>query len=251
MTTQFNSRVALVTGGSRGIGRATCIALARQGARVAINYISDKAAALETLTRVRDVGGDGAIYQASVEQEAAVREMIGAIATELSPIDFLVTNAGIAVQEHHSVLDLASFRRMMATNVEGTFIPIMAVKDGMIERGFGGIVCVASVAGLRPRPLNIAYSTSKAAVVAMARNFAAALGPKVRVNCVAPGGTVTERFLRINPIDDEMMVGPGTLERYGRPDEVAGVVGFLCTEASRFISGQVLRVDGGGQTFPC
>ena len=73
----------------------------------------------------------------------------------------------------------------------------------------------------------------------------------IPVNCVAPGGTVTERFLRINPVDDEMMVDKGTLERYGRPDEVAGVVGFLCTEASGFISGQVLRVDGGGQTFPC
>ena len=250
MTTQFNSRVALVTGGSRGIGRATCIALARQGARVAINYISDKAAALETLTRVRDVGGDGAIYQASVDQEAAVREMIGAIATELSPIDFLVTNAGIAVQEHHSVLDLASFRRMMATNVEGTFIPIMAVKDGMIERGFGGIVCVASVAGLRPRPLTIAYSTSKAAVVAMARNFAAALGPKVRVNCVAPGLIETDMIAGMDHDSRDVMRQEAFVKRLGKPEDIAEAIVFLLSDKASFVSGQTFVADGGRITLP-
>jgi len=250
MSTEFNSRVTLVTGGSRGIGRATCIALARQGARVAINYVNDKAAALDTLTRVREVGGDGAIFQASVDQEPAVHKMIGTITTELGPIDFLVTNAGIAVQEHHSELNLASFQRMMTTNVEGTFIPIMAVKDSMIERGSGGIVCVASVAGLRPRPLNIAYSTSKAAVVAMARNFAAALGPNVRVNCVAPGLIETDMIAGMDHDSRDVMRQEAFVKRLGRPEDIAEAIVFLLSDKASFVSGQTFVADGGRITLP-
>ena len=250
MSTEFNSRVALVTGGSRGIGRATCIALAREGARVAINYVSDKAAALETLTQVRGVGGDGAIFQASVEQESAVREMIGAITSELGSIEFLVTNAGIAVQEHHAELNLAGFRRMMTTNVEGTLIPIMAVKDSMIQRGSGGIVCVASVAGLRPRPLNIAYSTSKAAVVAMARNFAAALGPTVRVNCVAPGLIETDMIAGMDDDARDVMRQEAFVKRLGRPEDIAEAIVFLLSDKASFVSGQTFVADGGRITLP-
>ena len=250
MSTEFNSRVTLVTGGSRGIGRATCIALARQGARVAINYVNDKAAALDTLTRVREVGGDGAIFQASVDQEPAVHKMIGTITTELGPIDFLVTNAGIAVQEHHSELNLASFQRMMTTNVEGTFIPIMAVKDSMIERGSGGIVCVASVAGLRPRPLNIAYSTSKAAVVAMARNFAAALGPNVRVNCVAPGLIETDMIAGMDDDSRDVIRQEAFVKRLGKPEDIAETIVFLLSEKASFVSGQTFVADGGRITLP-
>ena len=250
MSTEFNSRVALVTGGSRGIGRATCIALARQGARVAINYINDKAAALETLTRVREVGGDGAIYQASVAEEPAVGKMIAAVADELGPIAFLVTNAGVAVQEHHSELDLASFRHMMTTNVEGTFIPIMAVKDGMIERGFGGIVCLASVAGLRPRPLAIAYSTSKATVVAMARNFAAALGPTIRVNCVAPGLIETDMIAGMDDDSRDVIRQEAFVKRLGKPEDIAETIVFLLSEKASFVSGQTFVADGGRITLP-
>ena len=148
MSNDLESRVALVTGGSRGIGRATCIALARQGARVAINYLQNESAAIKTLSQVEAVGGVGAIFQANVADELAVADMVAAIDAELGLIDLLVTNAAVSMQAGHSTLDLDDFRRIMATNVEGTLIPIMAVKDGMVSRGFGGIVCVASVAGL-------------------------------------------------------------------------------------------------------
>ena len=148
MSNDLESRVALVTGGSRGIGRATCIALARQGARVAINYLQNESAAIKTLSQIEAVGGVGAIFQANVADELAVADMVAAIDAELGLIDLLVTNAAVSMQAGHSTLDLDDFRRIMATNVEGTLIPIMAVKDGMVSRGFGGIVCVASVAGL-------------------------------------------------------------------------------------------------------
>ena len=143
MSNDLESRVALVTGGSRGIGRATCIALARQGARVAINYLQNESAAIKTLSQVEAVGGVGAIFQANVADELAVADMVAAIDAELGLIDLLVTNAAVSMQAGHSTLDLDDFRRIMATNVEGTLIPIMAVKDGMVSRGFGGIVCVA------------------------------------------------------------------------------------------------------------
>jgi 3-oxoacyl-[acyl-carrier protein] reductase len=122
----------------------------------------------------------------------------------------------------------------------------------MMQRKSGRIITIGSIAGLYGRPTGSIYAVAKAAVHEYTRCLAAQLRPfNVPVNCVAPGGTVTERFLRIHEIDQDRLIETGTLDRYGRPKEVAGVVGFLCREESAFISGQVIRVDGGGQTFAC
>ena len=250
MSNDLESRVALVTGGSRGIGRATCIALARQGARVAINYLQNESAAIKTLSQVEAVGGVGAIFQANVADELAVADMVAAIDAELGLIDLLVTNAAVSMQAGHSTLDLDDFRRIMATNVEGTLIPNMAVKDGMVSRGFGGIVCVASVAGLRPRPLGITYSTSKAAVVALARNFAAALGPEVRVNCVAPGLIETDMIAGLAPDVQDAMRDEAFVKRLGQPGDIAEAIVFLLSDKASFVSGQTFVADGGRITLP-
>ena len=165
-TKELDGRTALVTGGARGIGRATCVRLAQEGANVAINYASNEAAALEALRLVEAEGARGQIVQADVSDPEDVARMVGETERGLGPVDLLVTSAGIAPTETRGEVAFEIWRRTMAVNLDGTFLPIMAVKDGMIARGFGRIVCFASIAGLRPRPAMLAYSTSKAGVSA-------------------------------------------------------------------------------------
>ena len=186
MEKELAGRTALVTGGGRGIGRATCVRLAKAGARVAINYAADDAAARETrrLVEAEDVGCT--LVKADVSDPDEVRRMVEE-ASALGPIDLLVHSAGVAEVGTHEEIEFATWRRVMAVNLDGTFLTVMAVKDGMIERGYGRIVCIASIAGLRPRPSMLAYGTSKAGVIAFARSCSEALAPHIRINCIAPG----------------------------------------------------------------
>jgi len=179
---EFEDRVALVTGGSRGIGRAVCLALAREGADIALNYVSNAEAAEQTQRDIEALGVRCTPCQADVSDPDAVDAMVKDVVQALGPIDLLVTAAGIAHLGDHTQVDFDLWQRIMRVNVDGTFLPIMAVKDGMIERGFGRIVCIASIAGLAPRGQMLPYSTSKAAVIAFARSCAQAFAPDVRVN---------------------------------------------------------------------
>jgi len=250
MSMELANKVALVTGGSRGIGRAASIALGQAGAKIAVNYMHDEAAAKATLSDIEEVGGDGAIYQADVADESAVQGMIKDIEQALGPIDILVTSAGVMSAQHHSKVTLENYREIMTTNVDGTFIPIMAVKDGMIARGGGSIVCIASVAGLRARPTMIPYSVSKAAVIGLTRSFAAALGPQIRVNGVAPGLIQTDMTKAMQSSAKEAMKEEAFLKRLGVPEDIAQAILFLASDRASFVSGQTFVVDGGRVTIP-
>ena len=248
---EFSGRTALVTGGSRGIGRATCVRLAREGASVAINYASNEAAALETQRLVETEGGQGQIVQADVSDTEAVARMVGETERGLGPIDLLVTSAGIAPTETWGEVAFEVWRRTMAVNLDGTFLPIMAVKDGMIARGFGRIVCFASIAGLRPRPAMLAYSTSKAAVIGFARSCSEAFAPAVRINCIAPGLIDTDMpAASLDPAVRQRMIDATPLKRIGRPEEMAELALFLLSERSSYTTGQTYVADGGRVTLP-
>lgn len=247
---EFQGRVALVTGGSRGIGRAVCLALARAGADIALNYVSDADAARRTQADVEALGVRCRPCQADVGDAAAVEAMVSEIDHALGPIDLLVTAAGIVHVGDHTEVDIELWRRMMKVNVDGTFLPVMAVKDGMIERGFGRIVCVASIAGLAPRARMLPYSTSKAAVIAFARSCAQALAPDVRVNCLAPGLIETDMSASMGKAVREAMRDAAFLKRTGKPEEMAETVLYLLSERSSFITGQTLVADGGRVTLP-
>jgi 3-oxoacyl-[acyl-carrier protein] reductase len=251
MAKELEGRMALVTGGSRGIGRAICVRLARAGARVAINYASNEAAALETMRVVEGEGAQGQIVRADVSDPQAVARMVGETERGLGPVDLLVTAAGIAPSEARGEIPFETWRRIMAVNLDGTFLPIMALKDGMIARGFERIVCFASIAGLRPRPAMLGYATSKAAVIAFARNCSEAFAPAIRINCIAPGLIDTEMPARsLSPETRQRMIDATPLKRIGRPEEMAELALFLLSERASFITGQTYVADGGRVTLP-
>ncbi len=248
---ELEGRTALVTGGARGIGRATCVRLAQEGARVAINYASNETAAREAQRLVEAEGAEALTVQADVSDPAAVAAMVAKAERGLGPVDLLVTCAGIAPTETRGEVTFETWRRVMAVNLDGTFLSIMALKDGMIARGFGRIVCFASIAGLRPRAAMLAYGTSKAGVVAFARNCSEAFAPQIRINTIAPGLIDTEMPANsLSPETRQRMIEATPLKRIGRAEEMAELALFLLSERSSYTTGQVYVADGGRATLP-
>ena len=147
-------------------------------------------------------------------------------------------------------MDIATWHRTLAVNLDGVYHPVMALKDGMIERGYGRIVCISSIAGLRPRPSAIAYSVSKAGVIAFVRSCAAAFAPTVRVNCVAPGFVDTEMIAFMDEGEKREVIEATPLRRLGRPEEIAETVAFLLSERSSFTTGQTVLASGGQESVP-
>lgn len=246
----FEGRVALVTGGSRGIGRAICLALAGEGALVAINYAVNEDAAHSLVEELGVAGSDAMAVRADVSRPEDVHRMVEEVERTLGSVEHLVTSAGVAAVQDHREMTYEGWRRLMAVNVDGTYLPVMAVKDTMIELGYGRIVCLASIAGLRPRPQMIAYGTSKAAVVAFVRNCAPAFAPGIRVNAVAPGLIETDMAADMEEALRQSMIAETALERIGRPEDIADAVSFLLSDRSDFMTGQTLVVDGGRVTLP-
>ena len=246
---EFTGRTALVTGGSRGIGRAIALGLARGGAKVAINYVSDAGAAEAVMAEINDAGGSAAAIQADVSDPDQVRDMVRGTADALGPIDLLVCNAGVGGGGADAA-DFDAFRRIMAINVDGTFLPVMAVKDGMMSRGFGRIVCIASIAGLRSRPQGIHYSTSKAAVIGFVRSVSGAVAPAVRINTIAPGLIQTDMTDPMDSTRREDMIAATPLQRIGQPEEIAEMALFLLSERSSYTTGQTFIASGGRVTLP-
>jgi 3-oxoacyl-[acyl-carrier protein] reductase len=248
---ELAGRTALVTGGSRGIGRAVCVRLAQEGARVAINYASNEGAAREAQALVEAAGADCMVVRADVSDPDAVAAMVAEVERGLGPVDLLAAAAGIAPTERRGAVPFETWRRIMAVNLDGTYLPVMALKDGMIARGFGRIVCFASIAGLRPRPGMLAYGTSKAAVIAFARNCSEAFAPQIRINCIAPGLIDTDMpAASLDAATRQRMIDATPLGRIGRPEEMAELALFLLSERSSFITGQTYVADGGRVTLP-
>lgn len=247
----LQGRTALITGGSRGIGRACCERLARSGARVAVNYRSNEAAARETLRRVEVAGGSGCTVRADVSSPEEVQRMVAEVTEQLGPVDLLVNNAGIFHRVSHEETTPDLWRETLETNLTGAYQVTWEVKPGMIRRGFGRIVNIASIAGLRPRPRGIAYAASKAALISLTQSLAAAVAEHdVRVNAVAPGLIDTEILEGVDQAALDRLIQATPISRMGQPGEIAELVAFLLSERSSFITGQTLICSGGRVTLP-
>jgi 3-oxoacyl-[acyl-carrier protein] reductase len=242
----FAGRTAIVTGGSRGIGRACCVRLAQAGANVAINYCSNDKAALETARLVEEAGGRALKIRADVSSADDVDRMIAEVTGGLGPVDLLVNNAGVFDYVSHTDTTRAIWQRTLDVNLTGAYLVTWAVKDGMVARGYGRIVNMASISALDPRPMSIAYAASKAGLVGLTKSLAAALAPyNIRVNAVAPGLIETEIHDGVEPATLERLIDATPMKRIGTPEEVAALVFFLLSDESRFTTGQTIVTDGG------
>ena len=248
---EFSGRVALVTGGSRGIGRACVEILARHGASVAVNYRANHDAAQDTVRAVTAAGQRAIAVQADVADEGQVQSMIETVEQELGPIDLLVNNAGVFHFVDHEATDLDIWSQTMACNLTGVFLVTWAVKQKMIERGFGRIVNMSSISALRARPNSIAYAASKAGVTGFTKSVAEALaGHNIRINAIAPGLIGTDILDGVEQSTLDSIVEGTPLGRIGTPEDVAHLVRFLLSEESRFITGQTIVVSGGRVMLP-
>jgi NAD(P)-dependent dehydrogenase (short-subunit alcohol dehydrogenase family) len=247
----FEKRTVLVTGGSRGIGRACCERLAKAGAQVAINYRSREEDAQETARLVEAAGVRAMTVQADVADEKSVERMVAQVNDRLGPIDMLVNNAGIFEYVTPETTTLDHWRRTIDVNLTGLYIVTWAVKDQMVERKFGRIVNMTSISALRSRPYGIAYSASKAGVIAFTKSASEALIPfNIRMNAVAPGLIETEIIDDVDQPVIDRIVDQTPMKRIGQADEIADVVHFLLSEASRFMLGQTVVACGGRVMLP-
>ena len=247
---EFEGKVALITGASRGIGRAIAIKLAANGASIAINYNKNEKAAIETKKLVDNYQVPSFIIRANVADISDVKNMIKESEKHLGPIDLLVTNAGIAETEEVLNMSYKTWKEIMAINVDGTLLPILELLSGMIDRNYGRIVCISSIAGIGMRPQLVSYGTSKAAVMALVRNLAGAIAPQVRINSVAPGLIETDMIQVMSEEKRKKMIEDTPLKRIGKPEGIAETVLYLLSERSSYTTGQTLVSDGGRVPLP-
>lgn len=240
-------RVALVTGGSRGIGRAICLALAQDGFDVAINYRSDGMAAAEVQRAIEQTGQSAVHVQADVAESSQVQNMVNAVLDRFGRVDVLVTNAGHS--EDVSILDLTeeAWDRSIAVNLKGAFNCVKALVRHFTDRRSGRIITISSNAGREGALLvGVHYSAAKTGVIGLTRGLARQLAPyNVTVNCVAPGGTRTDAQKRRTPEQLSERIRAIPLGRLGLPEETAAAVAFLASDRASFITGAVIDVNGG------
>jgi len=246
MTAEFQDRVALVTGGSRGIGRATALRLAQEGAHVAISYASRQVEAEETVAEIRRLGRQALAAPCNAAQHDDVQRLVDRTTKELGPIAFLAHCGAISNIADHTQLSYELWREMIDVNLTGAYLAIFAVKDAMIARGFGRIVTVSSIAALLPRQMQIHYSASKAGVMALTRCCAEAFAPhNVRVNCVVPGLVETEMADVLPPERKAEVIAATPMKRIGKPEELAALIRFLLSDESSYMTGQSVVASGG------
>jgi 3-oxoacyl-[acyl-carrier protein] reductase len=247
----FAGKTALVTGGSRGIGRAAALRLAADGARVAVNYVANESEAARTAGEITAAGGTATIVQGDVANPDDVARMVSDTRRAFGPIDLLVHSAGISIVEPASDVTWKTWRKTMDVNLDGTFHVVYAVKDEMIERRYGRIVLLSSIAALRERENQVHYSASKAAVIAMTRCLAQAWAKhNIRINCVCPGLIDTDMAQTLSPETRQSIVANTPMGRLGQPEEIANAIRFLLSDEASFMTGQSVVVSGGRVMLP-
>ena len=246
MNGRLSGKVVLVTGASKGIGRAVAVGCAREGADVIVNYHTDRVGAQATLRAITALGRRGLVVRADIGRVAQIERMMTRVRREFPRLDILINNAGITGWTKLWEIDETRWDRVIDTNLKGTFFCSLAAARWMRETGGGSIVNVSTnCAALGVRNL-VAYAASKAGIHGLTVQLAVELAPcKIRVNTFAPGPTQVARNLQDDPAYDRNWGGMVPLNRTARPEEMVGPAVFLASDESSYMTGQVFYVDGG------
>ena len=242
----LEGKVALVTGASRGIGRAIAIELAKNGADVVVNYAGNEAAALEVVGAIEALGRSASAVKCNVASAAEVEAMVSGAIERYGKIDILVNNAGITRDNLLMRMKEEEFDEVIDTNLKGVFNCIKAVTRPMMKQRSGRIVNISSVVGALGNPGQANYVAAKAGVIGLTKSVARELASRnITVNCVAPGFIETDMTDKLTPELKEAMLKQIPLAALGQPEQIAKVVRFLASDESSYMTGQTLHVDGG------
>jgi 3-oxoacyl-[acyl-carrier protein] reductase len=242
---RFEGKSVLITGASRGIGRAIALRLAEEGANIAVNYLRERGRAEQVALEVEAKGCRAAIFQADVRHDAEVRAMAGHAIETFGAIDVWVNNAGVEFEEPIEDISEAHWDDAFATNVKGLFFCCRAIAPHMLAREQGIIINIASRFGFLGDPDSLPYGASKAAVINITKALAKRYAPHIRVNGVAPAYTETDLMAHVTPEYIARFHKNTPLERVARPEDTAAAVAFLASEDASFTTGATLHVDGG------
>ncbi len=243
---RLKGKNALVTGGSRGIGRAICLRLAEEGAHVVINYASNEDAAKEVLTLIEASGGSGSLLPFDVSDASSVKEKISGFIKESGPIQILVNNAGITRDALVARMKEADWDKVISVNLKGAFNCVQACAMAMMKARWGRIINIGSVVGTSGNPGQANYAAAKAGLEGLTKTVAKEMATRgITVNLVAPGFIETDMTAVLPEKIKERLLGEIPLGRMGQPQEVAAAVAFLASEDASYITGHTLHVNGG------
>mgnify|MGYP001244517897 FL=1 len=242
----LKDKVALVTGGSRGIGRAIALELGRRGAHVAVNYVGNEQKAEEVVQELKDLGVQSFKIKANVAEEQEVKEMVKKVVKEFGKLDILVNNAGITKDNLLMRMKVEEFDDVINTNLKGAFLCTKVVTRQMMKQKSGRIINIASVVGVSGNPGQANYVAAKAGVIGLTKTTAKELASRnILVNAIAPGFIQTDMTDVLTEEQKDAILSNIPLEKLGEPEDVAKTVCFLASDDAKYITGQTIHVDGG------
>lgn len=242
----LGKKIALITGGSRGIGRAIAIELSKQDYNIVITYINNEDSAKKVIDEVEKNGAEALAVQGDISIEEDVNKIIEIVNERFGAIDVLVNNAGITKDNLLIRMKSEEWDDVINTNLKGVYLCTKAVARGMMKKRYGKIVNIASVVGISGNAGQGNYSASKAGIIGFTKSIAKELGGRgINVNAVAPGFVETDMTEVLSDKIKDEMINMIPLKRAGKPEDIANVVAFLCSEKADYITGQVINVDGG------
>ncbi|QSF47231.1 3-oxoacyl-[acyl-carrier-protein] reductase [Paenibacillus tianjinensis] len=246
MFSALRGQTALVTGGSRGIGRSIALALAEHGVKVAVNYSGSEAAAQETVSRIVELGSEGFALQGNVGNSEQAENLVKEVINTWGKIDILVNNAGITRDNLIMRMKEEEFDQVIETNLKGVFNCLKAATRPMMKQRYGRIINISSVVGVTGNPGQINYTAAKAGVIGMTKSAARELSSRgITVNCIAPGFIDTDMTRELSDEVRSELIKGIPLAKLGRVEDIANAAVFLASEGAAYMTGQTLHVDGG------